>query len=565
MATEVKFKRNTLEAIKQTPVEDGSVLFSTNTTDIFMDVGTKRKTYNSETLTIDDTLTQSGKAADAKAVGDALKGVPEINDSEESEVDTWSSKKIVGEIEEVKSNIIVDKKGNLYDTVMIGVRTVESGSALQMYTISGEPNNRMRTAIIKVSPNTAYTVIFSKQTDYCVISTGSNKINEDLLKKSPNMKVDIQNVRVITTAYKSFFNFITDENAEYLYICSTISGQIDAYIYVCDGTTEEIKYPTSWVKNLDAYNREEIDKKFDSLLDAKNISVIPESNKIKVYFKIKNNIYGEIDVSHEINHNDDIYVDYWRINDSYLCTSEDGISFERTGEKLLIGAENEMAVEFIGMGDYTGGWHGDERIDLDNNNYVTFIVDGIEYEIDDLVKLGELRCETFEYRILSRLYASYSYNSNHQSIAKHVKRTIFKGSKIETENYIEMDFSNTDIENLTMKTSFTGLFCVATPFALKCVSDVGKIYIGNHPETTVTLISKANKYSRKVKMFNGDKSCIMDSMLINTNITDLESKNVIVDIMDRQQDLKYYSYLPSNIEVKTGDYFATKSEIDFNM
>lgn len=72
MATEVKFKRNTLEAIKQTPVEDGSVLFSTNTTDIFMDVGDERKTYNSETLSIDDTLTQSGKAADAKVTGDNI-------------------------------------------------------------------------------------------------------------------------------------------------------------------------------------------------------------------------------------------------------------------------------------------------------------------------------------------------------------------------------------------------------------------------------------------------------------------------------------------------------------
>lgn len=36
-------------------------------------------------------------------------------------------------------------------------------------------------------------------------------------------------------------------------------------------------------------------------------------------------------------------------------------------------------------------------------------------------------------------------------------------------------------------------------------------------------------------------------------------------MMDRQTDLKYYSYLPINTDVATDDYFATEAKISFNI
>ena len=46
---EVKFKRKSKLEIDSTPVEDGSILFSTDTPEIFMDDGNERKSYSGET------------------------------------------------------------------------------------------------------------------------------------------------------------------------------------------------------------------------------------------------------------------------------------------------------------------------------------------------------------------------------------------------------------------------------------------------------------------------------------------------------------------------------------
>lgn len=45
---EVKFKRKSKLEIDSTPVEDGSILFSTDTPEIFMDDGNERKSYSGE-------------------------------------------------------------------------------------------------------------------------------------------------------------------------------------------------------------------------------------------------------------------------------------------------------------------------------------------------------------------------------------------------------------------------------------------------------------------------------------------------------------------------------------
>ena len=45
MPTELKFKRKSKLEIDSIPIEDGRILFSTDTPEIFMDNGSERKTY----------------------------------------------------------------------------------------------------------------------------------------------------------------------------------------------------------------------------------------------------------------------------------------------------------------------------------------------------------------------------------------------------------------------------------------------------------------------------------------------------------------------------------------
>lgn len=89
---EVKFTRKSKIEIDSTPVEDGQILFSTDTPEIFMDDGEERKEYGGSSgdvsTEIDDTLTQSGKAADAKVTGDKL--------NEKVNKTGWTANKFLG-------------------------------------------------------------------------------------------------------------------------------------------------------------------------------------------------------------------------------------------------------------------------------------------------------------------------------------------------------------------------------------------------------------------------------------------------------------------------------------
>lgn len=298
---------------------------------------------------------------------------------------------------------------------------------------------------------------------------------------------------------------------------------------------------------------------YTQLEDAsKRLIVEASATKVSVYTKFTDTIYGRIDIGYEIDHSDAQYKDYWRINDSAICQSTDGgESFTPTAQKLLIGAENEMAINFQGMGDHTGGYHGDERIDIDSGCYVTFIVNGQEFNISDLINLGKLQCDEFAYREKSILYASYQYNTNHLPIAHHTKITTFKGDCFETINYVGVDLTDLAVSDIRIITAYTGLFCIASAFANKAISDIGIEYTASHPTTTTILAENMNVYDREAKTYSNSYSCEMNSELISTNISDYKTAPIDVDIWDRQTDLKYYSFLPA-VTVTTGDYLATK-------
>ena len=300
-------------------------------------------------------------------------------------------------------------------------------------------------------------------------------------------------------------------------------------------------------------------------IQQKKLIIQSASNKVSIYVHLVDNLWGRFDIGHENNHSDEPYVDYWRINESYLCIRNDDQTFTETASKLVVGAENEMALSFSGMGDFTGGYHGDERIDLDSGCYVTFIVDGQEYSITDLVSLGTIECDEFSYREASQLFASYSYNANHLPIAKHTKMTRFKNKGFVTTNYIGIDLTGFDHDTIRIIQPFTGLFCIASAFASVAVSDIGTEYTATHPVSTTTLAEEMNVYSLRAKTYKNNNSCEMDSKLLHTNIDAYKNPPIDVDMMDRQTDLKYYSYLPINTDVATGDYFATESMITFDI
>jgi hypothetical protein len=260
--------------------------------------------------------------------------------------------------------------------------------------------------------------------------------------------------------------------------------------------------------------------------------------------------------------------------------------------------------------------------------YVTFIVDGKEMTLSDISNLGEIvGCHTFAYRECSTIYApplsvetsttsanNYSVgrffmrgnkvykvtatihsgdtlsssnceeNSSFPNpdkrtyaipIAKHTKLTEFIDGGFRTTNYIEMEYDESAFTNgINIHTAFTGLFCVASPFAQQTIGDTGMVFTGVHPTSNAILgDNPLCKYSRRVKMLNGNKSCEIDSKVLFSNITGYNPPPLNTHVNDRATDLKYYSYFTIRngvtgqglLPVANGSFFATEGTIRWSI
>ena len=361
-------------------------------------------------------------------------------------------------------------------------------------------------------------------------------------------------------------------------VASSVSGWWKGYIGKL--SINGVDYPT--VEHISGYKSNNIDigamygflteeqaEELDKV-GKPNIVVVPNTSKIDVYTRINDkDVYAKFEIVHTINDTDNTgqngYCNLWGLYNSGSLAKREGDNYEDIpNTSLLVGAENEFTVKFEGMGDFTGGYHGDERIDIEEDDYVEFIVDGKSYSISEIVAKGNIECDTFSYRQRSTLYASYVYNENHIKLGKHFKETSFdKGYT--TRNLLKLDLSLLGIATLKAEIVFTGLVCPHKNIAHIITGDDGQKYTATNPSISVPLVDRINTYSRRVEMENGDYSCCIDSKVINTSVEEWKNSPINVQIMDRENDSKYYSYLQSGIDMVDGDYLATECAVSFNM
>ena len=313
------------------------------------------------------------------------------------------------------------------------------------------------------------------------------------------------------------------------------------------------------------------DEQYNMLASAAlpKIVIIPneQEESIIVRTNICGNIYASFSIARQLNNDDsggiNPYEDVWRLTTGYAFRYDDG-NFTYLNIKLLVGAENEFAINLQGMGDFIGGYHGNEKI-VEEGDYVKFFVDGKAYTFSELAALGTFSCNKFWYEEVTTLFASYSYNVNHLKIGKHFKRTELVDGGYKTTNYVSFDLSALSVDSINLITAFTGLVCVHKDASSIITSDVGVEYTASHPSTSVVLASNVDKYSRRLEMRNGNVSCNLDSKLLKSNIDGFDADmNPNVHIYDRQNDAKYYSYLVNGTKaISTGKYIATECEVKF--
>ena len=189
------------------------------------------------------------------------------------------------------------------------------------------------------------------------------------------------------------------------------------------------------------------------------------SNKYFQFFMYRgtSNLYFSITMTLKTDNSDEVYLNEYRWTDGGLYSYVNGI-FERVASTMIDG-ENEMAMKFNNSIDYTGGLHGDERIDIDPNSFAHFFADGTLISEERLSKDFTIECSEFSYIQYSTLHETKGITSKedgeHPIIAHHLKHNIFKDCASFLDNTVKFDIKDYDYSNLKVDQYHATIACVA--------------------------------------------------------------------------------------------------------
>ncbi len=269
--------------------------------------------------------------------------------------------------------------------------------------------------------------------------------------------------------------------------------------------------------------------------------------------------YFIVSLNHYKDLSEEKYMNLWRINGAVLALWKDG-NFTTIVDRLLTDGENECVIRDYSdestMADFTGGFHGDERIDIEEGCGVEFLADGKPVDIS--ASFEWLPCSKFSYRQLSTLHKTGSkingsfVASDHRKIAIHEKVTTFESSSYATRN--SLTFS----ESLPMYW-YCGICCVGHNLADRgCNEDMKMVTFDSSGDNKLDAEGKCEFYAWHD--INGVEVFIQDHVL--EGATDLQTRSFI---WDTGNYAKYYKRFPSRggYEVSAGESFVSEMIVKF--
>lgn len=333
----------------------------------------------------------------------------------------------------------------------------------------------------------------------------------------------------------------------------TFTSPADCYLYVLETYNNNSYVPLSLtvngVEQLGILGKEELPK---------GILVYSASSKKFTFYGRRGNSkqYFSFVVKYDKNDDEIVYMDLWHLTKGHLCNYNDG-SFTPVCETIN-DAEDEFAIKFKGKADFTGGYHGDERIDVDNSSFVHFFADGKLIQDGALSNDFSVECEEFSYEQYSTLHETTEDGSTviegHPIVAFHFKKAIFKGGHFCVENSIKMASPQ------IVTTAFAGLFCTGKGTATKGIIPYGKNVSFSSNDSQ---ISADNKKDAEVIMWNPDTEvkCYMDGHFLQ-GYNDTDDVNYYL-IWDRTVDSKYYRGCSVETSFDTGSIIRNKFSCRF--
>lgn len=293
-----------------------------------------------------------------------------------------------------------------------------------------------------------------------------------------------------------------------------------------------------------------------------------DGEKYSIYQRIaESDKYVMLEIIHNVDNSDIEYTNLWRLSTNGGIYSYNGEIFSSLGVKLLETSENEFAFKYNRALDFTGGYHGDERIDIDNSCYVDFYVDGVAITDIDMQSSFEIWCNSFYYRQRSTLHQTTeeegTFIANHPIIAYHTKVTIFENQGYTTKNRIDIDLTNSNRESLVTDTIFTGLACIHKDVSTIVIVDTGNVIETSSNNNIISFDGVENPLSISLEYYSYNQNKNASCYVISKELTKPQSGNNYLKVWDRPTDTKYYAYAPNRI-LTTGDVYMSEMTIKWN-
>ncbi len=275
--------------------------------------------------------------------------------------------------------------------------------------------------------------------------------------------------------------------------------------------------------------------------------------KFTVYVRDTGNTayYYGFEIAHELDTSALVNTDQFRLQRANIYRFN-GVAMAATGLKALANGESECVYRSKDAIDFTGGWHGDEKL-VD----VAFYMDEKLLSGEELSSSFTLRpCREFSYRQASKMFrtAREGETSKLKPVieARHVKRSVFRNSGYESQNKISWEL------NGTIAIGYMSISCIATDIGEFCQSDTSEVYTLDRSGDRK--ISDVNHKAYVWNITNGTSAFVKSEFNFNND-------SAIQFIWDVSNYSKYYRNLVygTPIEVKAGNIWSSDTLVMFKM
>ncbi|WP_372935599.1 hypothetical protein [Mariniphaga sediminis] len=278
---------------------------------------------------------------------------------------------------------------------------------------------------------------------------------------------------------------------------------------------------------------------------------IDDQTKFIIY--VQNNVnpiyYFGFEITHDIDTSEQVYSNQFRLKRAFIYVFN-GKKMRSTGLVALAPGESECVYKALNAIDFTGGFHGDEKL-----IEINFYIDGIQLSPTDLSESFYLRpCSAFSYIQKSSMHKTPRKNDpqdfDHKIEAIHFKNTTFNNSGYTTYNTIEW-CDNIPIEIGYMSISAIGI-------------DMGEF--GQSDKYQVCKFNRASDHKLKeinnnVHLWNEANSTYA-KVKSEFNISEDSAIQFVWDVINYN---KYYRNIVTNapINVTRGDIWNSTTMVEF--